>query len=76
MLPLEEKPEENVMDIEGEAPKKRKASLKTMKNADGKYPDWMSVKKIKKFKKITKLKAKRNTKEAKKARNWRIANSN
>lgn len=66
---------EATMEVEGEAPKKKKASLKTMKNADGKFPDWMSVKKIRKFKRTTKLKEKRNTKQAKMARNWRIANS-
>lgn len=64
------------MEVVGEAPKKKRvASLKTMRNADGKFPDWMSRKKIRSFKKSAKLREKRNSKDAKLAKNWRIANS-
>lgn len=71
------------MEVEGQAEgedgqkgkKKRKASLKSMKNEDGRYPAWMTTKKIRRHARIQKKKQKRTTKEAKMTRNWKLANS-
>lgn len=66
------------MEVESEgAPvqqkKKRKCSLKTMRNEDNQYPVWMSAKKIKRHVRLMKKKDKRNTKTVKMSRNWKLA---
>ena len=74
-IPLEIKTEDS-MEVEADPDKKKhKISLRKMKNEEGKFPAWMTTKKIRKHKNLMKNKAKRNNKAVRDGKKWKLASS-
>jgi len=64
------------MEVEADPDKKKhKISLRKMKNEEGKFPAWMTTKKIRKHKNLMKNKAKRNNKAVRDGKKWKLASS-
>lgn len=67
---------EDSMEVEADPDKKKhKISLRKMKNEEGKFPAWMTTKKIRKHKNLMKNKAKRNNKAVRDGKKWKLASS-
>ena len=72
MTETTEEAEPAAMDTKGAEPTKRKLSLRSMKGADGRYPVWMSTKKIKAHARNLKKKNKRCAKGPQMSRTWTL----